>query len=66
MLHLTKHLMEEQLLEEDKEHKWLECEFKNFDTDNMSYDFDKDMAIGDHHLLVLLVPNAHDAILTLM
>jgi hypothetical protein len=54
--------MEEQLLEEDKKHKWLECEFRNFDTDNMSYDFDKDMAVGDHHLLVLLVPNAHDAI----
>jgi hypothetical protein len=45
--------MEEQLLEEDREHGWLECEFKNFDTGDLSYDFDKDIAVRDHHLLVL-------------
>ncbi len=50
---LMKHLMEKQLLEEDREHRWLECEFENFDTNNLFYDFDKDIVIGDHHLLVL-------------
>jgi hypothetical protein len=58
--------MEEQLLEEDREHRCLKCEFKNFDTDDLSYDFDRDITVGDHHLLVLGVPKAHNAILTLM
>ncbi len=53
MFHLMKHLMEKQLLEEDREHRWLECEFENFDINNLFYDFDKDIAVGDHHLLVL-------------
>jgi hypothetical protein len=35
MLHLTEHLMEEKLLEEDKEHRWLECELENFDTNDL-------------------------------
>jgi hypothetical protein len=53
-------------LEEDREHRWLECEFENFDTDNLFYDFDKDITVGDHHLLVLRVPKAHNAILALV
>jgi hypothetical protein len=53
-------------LEEDREHRCLECEFKNFDTNDLSYDFDRDIIVGDHHLLVLGVPKAHNAILTLM
>jgi hypothetical protein len=58
--------MEEQLLEEDREHGWLECKFKSFDTDDLSYDFDKDIAVGDHHLLDLRVPKAHNSILILV
>jgi hypothetical protein len=56
MFHLIKHLMEKQLLEKDKEHRWLECELENFDTNDLFYDFDRDVAVGDHHLFVLRVP----------
>jgi hypothetical protein len=34
MMHFAKHLMEGQLLEDNKEQRWLECELEKIDIDD--------------------------------